>query len=455
MFDIADAADRQRNVLKATMQAKSLLSTAATSDKPTQYLPRHTIAVIKEDMQVLTRSGEVVSQQITDTFERIIALVKAEQARLQQSADTLHWQQMNIMESRCKELSQLDEKWRTAIGVGEHLISTSSADVDVLKLTGIVQTRFKDVAEETAALPTYTPPSLPVSLINPLGPLQEQISKVFDLAKCYMPDLSKCKLSAPMHCAVGKNFQVQMSMASTKTAVNGPNGSVSMGSVTATVTTPSAESRDVKVVAVEDTSSGLLATINFKTHQPGQHRMEVSCRGETLAVTFLVTDNVQLDPQKCSSKISLSAITNTAELEVEDVQFASVAAIEGYNAGLHSWNVRIHSGQKCKPFLAIGVTTLPTSEVYDVDKDGFFGERFYSWGGSGLAAWNKKSLEESRCPPWEDDDVLQFTLDWDKCTLACYHQRTDTTAILPELDSSKPLYPAVCFTRKGQKVSVF
>ena len=91
----------------------------------------------------------------------------------------------------------------------------------------------------------------------------------------------------------------------------------------------------------------MVLSAQIKPMEEGNYTLEIrdyADRVKSVTFTSAKPGHIVLDPQKCSSNITLSKDNLRATYTGAEDARVSVASQDGYTAGKHSWNVRVCNG---------------------------------------------------------------------------------------------------------------
>eukprot|EP00117_Sycon_ciliatum_P039275 scpid30320/ scgid29053/ len=189
--------------------------------------------------------------------------------------------------------------------------------------------------------------------------------------------------------------------------------------------------------------------------ESGQHQLEISAHGVTKTIAFEGIGPIRMDPDKCSSRLMVTDDGRKVSYTSTDQrQFSNVLSTVGISSGVHSWKVRVFGTEIGSGGYGLGVSTLPATDGYreavHLGKTGY-----YWWSDShthGLAAGQRDAAKTS---PWENGDLITFTLDCDAKSVQLYLHRTGETKTLTGVDGDgKPLYFYACLCRPNRSLEI-
>ena len=142
MLTLSSVAEEQRAAVRKAMEScKKSLQSADTvqSARSVETLPIQVmLTTASAEMDEIRQEAETASHIVTDSFDRIDAIIQQKRQELLDEIDSFHWQQLEAQESHQQRLYSMDENYATLIELVEIMTSGGMEDADVIRLAHVV-----------------------------------------------------------------------------------------------------------------------------------------------------------------------------------------------------------------------------------------------------------------------------------------------------------------------------
>ena len=459
IIPLKSQAAREQELLREAMQSSmpeyppqsASMQSGGESDQITSPFDM-LISGVSAEMEKIQKEAEEASCVVTNAFGRLEAAVKEQQQQDLHRIENMMWKQLEVQESKQQRLYHLQEKHATVMDLTQSLTSSDAGDTDVIQLAGDVKHNLRKLPSDLSELqlPPYHDPIIAV----PHYSLSDTECRIRSLIKFHdIVDLSNSTLSVPgvIHTTGGEyNAKISFPMPSFN-----PTPSLS-----GTVLSPSGQCSSISIGRCPNCSNNEVAMcITIQPTEVGDHKLEIRhADGKVKLATFNCQPALRLDPEKCTSGITLSAKNQVATHTGKSRLYYTVAADVGYTTGSHSWNVKfLNCGDH---YTCVGVTVLPEDGNYKDDSRMssyyFYNSScYYSTDLTGTYQRKNCASIEGCISSFNDGDTATFTLDCDKRTLEVDQHRTKKRLVFSSIQCHTPLYPAICLRSPQSQVEFY
>ena len=427
-------------IAKTTRTALQQALPLAPERSPDERVPSSTQSVytvldmLKGDLDAhITKTNDdatAASKVISDTFSGIRSLLDKHEEELLKKVDALRWKMQKPMESKLQCLTEIEQSNVTTTEVGKLLSSDDSSDIDVMMLGTCVLEKLKsfrsDIQSEEKSMLNKDSCKIQTAVLSDvLQRINASVETVMEVFEDVGIDLQKMTVNVPHNVQVGKTSMIQLRIPCARDEATSPHWH---GTLKACFRSPSGAEGAVTLEASSsiDGSDTLQLSATIHPKETGNHVLEVSTPTENRSIPVPVSPRLQFDKQRCSPAMKITGSTeNIASMSGTSGIYASVYGTVAYTSGVHTWSVKFTGSSLDSGFMYIGVATLPPGGQMDDSK-----YCAYEYG----AGWNNHHhpycnlqggcRENARTGPWEDGDILTFTLDYDGGSLELCIQRT-------------------------------
>eukprot|EP00117_Sycon_ciliatum_P050092 scpid23158/ scgid4539/ E3 ubiquitin-protein ligase TRIM56; Tripartite motif-containing protein 56 len=429
-------------IAKTTRTALQQALPLAPERSPDERVPSSTQSVytvldmLKGDLDAhITKTNDdatAASKVISDTFSGIRSLLDKHEEELLKKVDTLRWKMQKPMESKLQRLTEIEQSNVTTTEVGKLLSSDDSSDIDVMMLGTCVLEKLKsfrsDIESEEKSMLSKDSCKIQTAVLSDvLQSINASVETVVEVFEDVGIDLQKMTVNVPHNVQVGKTSMIQLRIPCARDEATSSHWH---GTLKACLRSPSGPEGAVTLEASSniDGSDTLQLSASIDPKETGSHVLEVSTPTEKRSIQFQVpvSSHLQFDKQRCSPAMKITGSTeNIASLSGTGGRNGNVYGTVAYTSGVHTWSVKVTGSELNEGCMYIGVATLPPDGQVDDSK-----RCAYNYG----AGWNQPRspncflqgglTENARTGPWEDGDILTFTLDYDGGSLELCIQRT-------------------------------
>ena len=434
--------------------SESLQSASQSADSMETPPIQDMLNAVSGEMEEIRKEAETASRVVTETFGQVNAIVEKKRQQLLHQINTIHWQQLEVRESKQQRLYGIEECYGTVTQLVKCMTGGDMDDEDVIRFSGSVLSNLtkmsSDIDSEKTPLQRGRIRAAPIA--EALRELEKQFQSLVLVEEVPPNDVTNIIFTLPDNVHPGKQSTVGLTFPGVTTT--------EPPVLTAKISPPSGGSYDAGICNSSASSiTELVMLATFTTREVGWHSLEVSnSAGRTKSIPFecRLPRPFGLDQQKCSPRIAISDRNHVATRSGTGREWASVAANDGYTTGRHTWKVKLHNTQEIDiSYMYFGVCTLPDDGNYD-DTYRFFDDmKNYYWGCNGHAqAFVIRECAGANCSEFKDGDTATLTLDCEQKTLQIHHQRTDERRTIPNVNCDQPLYPAICMAFPGQRAEI-
>eukprot|EP00117_Sycon_ciliatum_P006281 scpid51555/ scgid9891/ len=411
-----------------------------------------------EGTSAVNDEANVASQAIRDTIERMTKQLKETEKDLLTEVEALKQRQQQQLEERLRGLTGLEETRHMATELGKCLCDSQRTDADVIQLGDLIQRKLKwfrwRMAKEQRTMQRHS--LVAATLSTAMGDLDAAVRSGVVVLEDLAIDLDKVTVNVPDSVNQGVRFDVMLIIpCSTDPAVAGrvcqDKMSVTLVAAGGTGTRVSAE------LSPGSTSSPCTIALcaRMKPVEAGDHTLEVKLDGQGHTFPVHVHVPLKFDGQRSSSDMVVSGPNDTiAQLRANAKGIGNVYGSAAYTAGTHTWSIKVSGESLQRGMLCCGVATLPDGPVSTSH-----------WLCTKLGTgWNSKGTSfskhgahhrDAQMGPWQDGDVLIFTLDCAAGTLQLHVERTGERRTITRLHSRcKPLYFCITAWEKQRRVEI-
>ena len=446
------AAERLSAVRAAIGPSSESLQSASQSANSMETPPiQDMLNAVSGEMEEIRKEAETASRVVTEMFGQVDAIVQKKREQLLHQINTIHWQQLEVRQSRQQCLHGIEECYGTVTQLVKCMTGGDMDDEDVIRFSGSVLSNLtkmsSDIDSEKTPLQRGRIRAAPIA--EALRELEKQVQSLVLVEEVLPIDVTKVIVTLPNNVHPDEQSTVGLTFPGVTTT--------EPPVLTAKISPPSGGSYDAGICNSSASSiTELVMSASFTTREVGWHYLEVSdSAGRTKSIPFecRLPGPLALDQQKCSRHITVSDSNHVATHTGTGSDWASVAANDGYTTGRHTWNVKIHKTQGNAGYMYFGVCDLPDDGNCDGTDYFFHNKRNYSWGDDGrsIANGNYSGVNFSEL---KDGDTATLTLDCEQKTLQIHHQRTDERRTIPNVNCGKPLYPAICMFKPGRRAEI-
>ena len=420
----------------ALQQALPLATERSTDERvPSSAQSVHTVLdMLKGDLDAhITKTNDdatAVSKVISDTFSGIRNLLDKHEEELLKKVDALRWKMQKPMESKLQRLTEIEQSNVTTTEVGKLLSRDDSSDIDVMMLGTCVLEKIKsfrsDIESEEKSMLNKDSCKIQTAVLSDvLQSINASVETVVEVFEDVGIDLQKMTVNVPHNVQVGKTSMIQLRISCARDEATSSHWH---GTLKACLRSPSGPEGAVTLEASSniDGSDTLQLSASIDPKETGSHVLEVSTPTEKRLIQVPVSSRLQFDKQRCSPAMKITGSTeNIASLSGTGGRNGNVYGTVAYTSGVHTWSVKVTGSELNQGYMYIGVATLPPDGQMD---DSRYCARDYG------ACWNYHCSpycklqggrrENAKTGPWEDGDILTFTLDYDGGSLELCIQRT-------------------------------
>ena len=446
------AAERLSAVRAAIVPANESLQSASQSANSMETPPiQDMLNAVSGEMDEIRKEAEAASRVVTETFGQVDAIIQKKREQLLHQINTIHWQQLEVRESKQQRLYGIEECYGTVTQLVKCMTGGDMDDEDVIRFSGSVLSNLtkmsSDIDSEKTPLQRGRIRAAPIA--EALRELEKQVQSLVLVEEVPPIDVTKVIVTLPDNVHPDKQSTVGLTFPGVTTT--------EPPVLTVKISPPSGGSYDAGICNSSASSiTELVMSASFTTREVGWHALEVSdSAGRTKSIPFecRLPGPLALHQQKCSRRITLSDRNHVATHSGTGSGFASVAANNGYTTGRYTWKVKIHNTQGNASNMYFGVCPLPGDGNYDGTDHFFDRDTNYSWDGHGRSIVNS-GYSGGSCSKFKEGDTATLTLDCEQKTLQIHHQRTDERRTIPNVHCDKPLYPAICMHKPGLRAEI-
>ena len=448
---LQSVADKERAAVKSLMEPKAEAADA-TRASPLKAIGT-LIEAASEEMDEMREEARIASAVVTDAFSRIESVLQEKRQELLREIEKRHWKQLEVSESRQQCLYRLEETHATLSQLTERLTNGEMKETEVIRVAGALKERLTMATSElrSAQSPQRRARITAAPSHAAIHQVEAEIMSVMQVYEAEQYDVTKSIVTIPDDIYVCEVFSALITLPI-------PTGNPT-AELTATYIAPSAQTSSTPVTqSAESSRTEIVLSAQIKPMEEGDYTLEIrDSSGGVKSVAFRSSKSCAvpvLDPQKCSSDVTLSNNNLTATHTGSDRTCRTVAARDGYQTGRHSWNVRLSTSLAKGSLMGFGVITPPPSQDYNLSPGNFCGGRYYCWWSNGTS-YVQQSGQVDHCARMQDGDTVTLTLDCDNATLELHVHRTDKRHTISGCDCSQPLYPAFCFYTSGLQAEFY
>ena len=431
--------------------SESLHSRSPSPDSTETPPIQDMLNAVSGEMEEIRKEADTASRVITETFGQVDAIVQRKRQQLLHQINTIHWQQLEARESKQQRLYGIEECYGTVTQLVKCMTGGNMDDEDVIRFSGPVLSNLtkmpSDIDSEKTPLQRGRIRAAPIA--EALRELEKQVQSLVLVEEVPPIDVTKVIVTLPDNVHPDKQSTVGLTFPGVTTT--------EPPVLTAKISMPSGGSYDAGICNSSASSiTELVMSASFTTTEVGWHSLEVSDsagRTKSIPLECRLPGPLALDQQKCSPGITISDINHVATHTGTDWGYASVAANDGYTTGRHTWKVKLHNTQAIGSNMYFGVCALPGDGNYDGTCRFFDKKRNYSWGDDGRSFTNG-NYAGANCSDFKYGDTATLTLDCEQKTLQIHHQRRNERRVIPNVNCDKPLYPAICMFKPGQRAEI-
>ena len=445
------AAERLTAVRAAIGPRNESLQSASQSANSMETPPIQDILnAVRGEMKEIRKEAETASRVVTETFGQVDAIVQKKRQQLLHQINTIHWQQLEVRESKQQRLYRIEECYGTVTQLVKCMTGGDMDEEDVIRFSGSVLSNLtkmsSDIDSEKTPLQRGRIRAAPVA--EALRELEKQVQSLVLVEEVPPIDVTKVIVTLPDNVHPDKQSTIGLTFPGVTTT--------EPPVLTAKISPPSGGSYDAGICNSSASSiTELVMSASFTTREVGWHSLEVSdSAGRTTSIPFecRLPGPFALDQRKCYRGITISDSNRVATHTGTRGFWASVAANDGYTTGRHTWKIKIHKTYGGANYMFFGVCALPDGNYEDCRL--FFNNKTnYSWNGMGRSVVNG-AYSGADCSEFKDGDTATLTLDCEQKTLQIHNQRTDERRTIPSVNCDKPLYPAICMYERGQRAEI-
>ena len=456
-------------IAKTTRTALQQALPLAPERSPDERVPSSTQSVytvldmLKGDLDAhITKTNDdatAASKVISDTFSGIRSLLDKHEEELLKKVDTLRWKMQKPTESKLQRLTEIEQSNVTTTEVGTLLSSEDSSDTDVMLLGKCVLEKLKyfrsDIESEEKSMLSKDSCRIQTAVLSDvLQSINASVETVVEVFEDVGIDLQKMTVNVPHNVKVGKTSMIQLRMPCARDEATSPHWH---GTLKACFRSPSGPEGALTLEASSsiDGSDTLQLSASIDPKETGSHVLEVSTPTEKRSIPVPVSPRLQFDKQRCSPAMKITGSTeNIASLSGTSGSYANAYGTVAYTSGVHTCSVKVTGSNLNSGCMLIGVATLPPDGQVDDSK-----QYAYKYG----AGWNRPGnpycnlqgghTENAGTGPWEDGDILTFTLDYDGGSLELCIQPTGERKSICGFDpQGKALYFCVTIWHKRDRM---
>ena len=420
----------------ALQQALPFAPERSTDERvPPSTQSDHTVLdMLKGDLDAhITKTNDdatAASKVISDTFSGIRSLLDKHEEELLKKVDTLRWKMQKPTESKLQRLTEIEQSNLTTTEVGTLLSNEDSNDIDVMMLGTCVLEKLKsfrsDTESEEKSMLSKDSCEIQTAVLSDV--LQSINASVETFVKVFEDvgiDLQKMTVNVPHNVQVGKTSMIQLRIPCARDEATSPHWH---GTLKVCFRSPPGVQGALTLEASSsiDGSDTLQLSASIDPKETGSHVLEVSTPTEKRLIQVPVSSRLQFDKQRCSPAMKITGSTeNIASLSGTGGYLGNVYGTVAYTLGVHTWSVKVTGSGLNSGCMHIGVAPRPPDGQVDDSKT-----YAYEYGGG----WNQPRspscnlqggrTENAPTGPWEDGDILTFTLDYDGGSLELCIQRT-------------------------------
>ena len=408
---------------------------------------------IDEEMERIRTEASLASVVINDAFDRVEVALKEKRQQFLHRLDAIQWKQLEVHELKQQRLHRLNEKLSTLNRLVHALNIDQQQEADNDELSLLVKNNISKVSSSigTERLPQQRAQIKAVAQESARKEMESNLHSLVLILGGPPVDLAACEVTPQKVAKIGDVCNVDIVF---PTAAPGD-----VAGIIANVYSPFGNTETAALTHVRmDSSIGFKAAVIIHPAAVGKYTITLeNSVSESLRIGLPSRPpDIYLNPQTCPSRITLSKDNLVARCNKETdatTPFSTVAAKHGYTEGMHRWIVKIHN--LCGFRAYVGVTALPDGGEdlthHSSKRASFFNHecRFgFSPDGHHVA---KPPISLKNGCLFEDGDVLTITLQCGEF-LNIENHRTGLQSTLSGIPNKKPLYPAICFRRKGQRI---
>ena len=446
------AAERLSAVRAAIGSPNESLQSASQSANSMETPPiQDMLNAVSGEMEEIRKEAETASRVVTEMLGQVDAIVQKKRQQLLHQINNIHWQQLEVRESKQQRLYGIEECYGTVTQLVKCMTGGVMDDEDVIRFSGSVLSNLTKMSSDTDSekTPLQRGRIRAAPIAEALRELEKQVQSLVLVEEVPPIDVTKVIVTLPNNVHPDKQSTVGLTFPGVTTT--------EPPVLTAKISPPSGGSYDAGICNSSASSiTELVMSASFTTREVGWHSLEVSdSAGRTKSIPFecRLPRSLAFDQRKCSQRLKVSDSSHVATHTGPLGFGASVAANDGYTTDRHTWKVKIHDTRGYAADMCFGVCALPGDANY-YGTNSFFGSKtYYSWDGDGSSFANC-NYGGSNCSKFKDGDTATLTLDCDQKTLQIHHQRTGERRTIPNVNSDKPLYPAICMLCPGQRAEI-
>ena len=447
---LQSVADKERAAVKSLMEPKAE-EADATRASPLKAIGT-LIEAASEEMEEMREEARIASAVVTDTFSRIESVLQEKRQELLLEIEKRHWKQLEVSESRQQCLYRLEETHATLSKLTESLTNGEMKETDVVRVAGALKERLTMATSDlrSAQSPQRRARITAAPSHAVIHQVEAEIMSVMQVYEAEEYDVTKSIVTIPEDVYTCEEFSALITL---PILTGNPTPQL-----TATYTAPSTQTSSTPVTQSADPSgTEIILSAQIKPMEDGDYTLEIrDSSGGVKSVAFRSSKSRAvpvLDPQKCSSRITLSN-NNLTATHTGGKNCSTVAARDGYQTGRHSWNVHLSTTVVRGWAMGFGVITPSPSQDYNSSLGNFCGDRYYGWWSTG-DYFAYPSGQVDGCAMMQDGDTVTLTLDCESATLERHLHRTDKRDTISGLNCHQPLYPAFCMCRAGHQAEFY
>eukprot|EP00117_Sycon_ciliatum_P015775 scpid46827/ scgid15494/ len=364
------------------------------------------------------------SQHVTDTFGKLKKLISKIEAGVLDDVDAARWRQQRPLEEKSRHLMQIEEKQSMAVELGQYLCGPQCSDADVMRLGPIVQRKLdackSDIEKETELRGAVRRPTVrAVILMDVMAAVEARMDCFMVVFEDPGVDMDQITVSIPDMITLGYSHDVMLTVPCKTNAVLA--GAYQRCMQVALVSTAGARTAaDLSTIGTPAShSSSIILCARVKAEEIGEHTLEVRLGDRSRSFPVLVQAALRFDLSHCTADMHVSGCNNSIVSRDETSADGKglVYGTVGYTAGVHTWSLKVSGEQLIDGGMCTGVALVPGGRLIDP------GTGWHCSGSSFCQRGGRR--RDTGTQPWQDGDILTFTLDYDAGSLELHVQRTD------------------------------
>ena len=441
--------DKEISSIKGMVESM-VASGDATSGSPLKEISS-LIEAGSEAMEEIREEARIASTAVTHTFDRIESVLLEKRQELLRKIDETQWRQLHVSETRQRRLFRLEETHATVGRLTDSLTRGEISNTEVFRVAGMLKNGLEKMNSDiqSAQVPQRCTRFAALPSTEAIRQIEEEIVSMMQVCEAGRFNVTECIVALPDYIYTGEEFSALITL---PIPPDGPTAEI-----TASYVAPSTQRSEAPISRSTDMPRAeMVLSAQIKPMEEGNYTLEIRDYADRVkSVTFpsAKPGHIVLDPQKCSSNITLSNDNLTATYTGAEDARVSVASQDGYTTGKHSWNVRVCNGNAGGYCLAFGVTGLSPCRNYDKHGSFFGSDYHYIWYTNGSCSATPAG-QRAKCPRIEDGGTATLTLDCENSTLELHIHRTGAQYTITGMDCTQRLFPALCM-RRGHKAEFF